>query len=213
MPTNALTFINRNRSRLWLLLALLLAALASATPTQAAPAQQTTPALSNITAIAAGIYHTCGLTSGGGVVCWGNNGNGQLGDGSTTSSTTPVAVSGLSSGVSAIAAGAFHTCAVTSGGGVVCWGENNLGELGDGTGINSPTPVAVSGLSSGVSAIAAGIYHTCGLTSGGGVVCWGRNVNGQLGDGTTTSSPTPVAVSGLSSGVSTMAAGAPTPAP
>ena len=135
------------------------------------------------------------MTSGGGVVCWGYNAFGQLGDGTTTQRTTPVAVSGLSSGVSAMAAGWYHTCAVTSGGGAKCWGANGTGQLGDGSTTYRLTPVAVSGLSSGVSAMAASETHTCAVTSGGGVACWGLNSYGQLGDGTTTNRLTPVVVS------------------
>jgi alpha-tubulin suppressor-like RCC1 family protein len=161
---------------------------------------------SGVDAIAAGGYHTCALTVGG-VKCWGYNGYGQLGDGTTTNRNAPVDVSGLTSGVAAIAAGWYHTCALTAGGGVKCWGYNWYGQLGDGTTTDRTTPVDVSGLTSGVAAIAAGRYHTCALTAGGGVKCWGLNWYGQLGDGTTTDRNTPVDVSGLTSGGVAIAAG------
>ena len=162
---------------------------------------------SGVTAIAAGAFHTCAVTSAGGVMCWGYNGQGQLGDGTTENRFTPVAVSGLSSGVTTIAAGAYYTCALTNVGGVACWGVNAFGQLGDGTTTGRPTPVAVTGLSNAVAAVSAGSQHTCALTTAGGVVCWGGNAAGQLGDGTTTPRLTPVAVSGLSSGVTGVEAG------
>ena len=158
--------------------------------------------------VVAGDTHTCALTSAGAVLCWGENIYGRLGNGATGSSSTPVAVSGLSSGVSAISAGSFHTCALTRAGAVLCWGYNLYGQLGTGTNIDSGIPVAVSSLSSGVSAIAAGGFHTCALTSAGAVLCWGRNSFGNLGNGTLGDNSTPVAVSGLSSGVSAITAGA-----
>ena len=163
---------------------------------------------SGMTAIAAGADHTCALTTTGGVKCWGYNSYGQLGDGTTTNRTTPVDVSGLSSGVTAIAAGYRYTCALTAAGGVKCWGSNGFGQLGDGTTTDRHTPVDVSGLSSGVTAIAVGEWHTCALTAGGATKCWGYNPYGQLGDGTTTERHTPVNVSGLSSGVTAIAASA-----
>ena len=159
---------------------------------------------SGVTAIAASRYHTCALTASGGVKCWGTNWYGQLGDGTTDDRLTPVNVSGLSSGVTAIAASRYHTCALTVSGGVMCWGA---GPLGDGTTDARLTPVDVSGLSSGVTAIAAGGNHTCALTASGGVKCWGENAFGQLGDGTIDARLTPVDVSGLSSGVTAIAAG------
>lgn len=98
-----------------------------------------------------------------------------------------------------IAAGAWHTCAVAATGGVRCWGYNDFGQVGDGTsGTNRLTPVAASGLASGVTTIAAGDNHTCALTSAGGVKCWGNNFSGQIGDGTSgTDRLTPVNVIGF----------------
>jgi alpha-tubulin suppressor-like RCC1 family protein len=163
---------------------------------------------SGVTAIAAGGWHTCAVTAGGGVKCWGENSYCQLGDGTITQRTTPVNVVGLANGVAAVAVGWYHTCALTTGGGVKCWGYNAYGELGDGTTAGSSTPVDVVGLASGVTAIAAGTYHTCAVTTGGAVKCWGYNLVGQLGDGTTTSSSTAVDVVGLASGVAAIATGA-----
>jgi alpha-tubulin suppressor-like RCC1 family protein len=160
------------------------------------------------TTISAGAKHTCALTPAGGVLCWGDNQFGQLGDGSTVAnSATPVQVTGLDSGVVALSAGSYHTCAVTSAGAVWCWGRNNAGQLGDATTTNRTAPVAVSSLSSGVAAIAAGYAHTCALTTAGGALCWGDNTLGQLGDGTTTPRPAPTGVTNLTAGVASISAG------
>jgi len=161
---------------------------------------------SGVTAIAAGGSHTCALTTDDGVKCWGSGAQGRLGDGSTTTRLTPVNVSGLTSGVTAIAAGGSHTCAVTTGGGVKCWGSGDSGRLGYGGTANQFTPVDVSDLTSGVTAIAAGGSHTCAVTTGGGVKCWGHGLSGQLGTGNITSQLTPVDVSELTSGVATISA-------
>ena len=164
---------------------------------------------SGVAAIAAGWTHSCALLDSGGVKCWGRNEFGQLGDGTTTNRSTPVDVIGLNSGVVAIAAGMYHTCALLENGGVKCWGRNDRGPLGDGTTTNRSTPVNVSGISSSIAAIAAGGAHTCALLDSGGVKCWGDNESGQLGDGTTTNRSTPVDVRGLDSEVAAIAAGAP----
>ena len=161
--------------------------------------------LSGVTRITAGSEHTCAVVAGGDVRCWGYNRFGQLGNGGFDSELSPVAVSGLS-GVTQIDAGSSHSCVVVAGGEVRCWGHNHQGQLGNGvTTGRFPTPLAVSGLS-GVTQVAAGIFHTCAVLAGGEARCWGAGLFGQLGNGGFDSSASPVAVSGLS-GVTQVAAG------
>lgn len=159
--------------------------------------------LSGVTQISSGGNHTCALIPSGvvsgGVKCWGDNSEGELGNGTKTSSLTPGFVYNLM-GVAQISAGSYrHTCVLTSSGGVKCWGGNSLGQLGNGTTTDSSTPVDVLGLTSGVSAISAGWFHTCALTSSGTVKCWGDGKYGKLGNAPTTGgSSTPVNVLYLS---------------
>ncbi len=169
------------------------------------------------TMVAAGYGHTCAIA--GQAYCWGQNTNGQLGDGTTTQRTTPVAVntSGVLAGktVTAISAGNNHTCVIASGQ-AYCWGQNTNGQLGDGTTTQRSVPVAVntSGVLAGktVTAIVTSHTdaHTCALADSL-VYCWGINTYGQLGDGTTTQRSVPVAVntSGVLAGktVTAIAAG------
>jgi alpha-tubulin suppressor-like RCC1 family protein len=154
------------------------------------------------TKLAVGSTHTCAIVGAGEVRCWGGNSSGQLGDGTTMDSATPVSVSGLSSGAIAIAAGLDHTCALTSGGAVLCWGLNTSGQLGDGSTMNHSLPAVVVGLSD-IIAIGTGGSHSCAVSRAGAVQCWGENSDGQLGDGmsgSTSANSIPRSVVGLSSG-------------
>ena len=193
----------------YLLVSVLLLGATVAVSAVAPPAEARTGTRDPILAasVVGGALHSCALTTTGGVECWGSNSDGELGNGTTTASKVPVNVSGLASGVVALAAGAWHTCALLNTGGVECWGDNELGQLGDGTTTNRKTPVKVSGLASGVTAVSAGQLHTCALTSGGAVECWGYNGDGELGDGTTTNRKTPVNVASLATGVTQLSAG------
>jgi alpha-tubulin suppressor-like RCC1 family protein len=156
--------------------------------------------LSGVTAIAGGDNHSLAVKSDSTVWAWGQNNNGQLGDGTTTERHTPVQVQNLS-GVKAIAAGAGYSLALKDDGTVWAWGANGVGQLGVGTAntVPNPTPVQVGQAPplSGVTAIAAHSGHSLTLRSDGLVQAWGWNIDGQLGDGTTTDRPFPVQVEHL----------------
>jgi alpha-tubulin suppressor-like RCC1 family protein len=168
---------------------------ASATPVQVSGLT------AGVASTTGGFAHHCALTTAGAVQCWGNNAHGELGAtlaAGATVSSVPVQVAGLTSGVVAIAAGGHgawgngsdgsFTCALTTAGGVKCWGLNDYGQLGRGssTGIGdySATPADVTGLTSGVVAIAAGYRHACAVMATGRVKCWGDGEFGQTGDTT-----------------------------
>ena len=136
--------------------------------------------------IGVGVYHTCGVTTGGAAYCWGNDGSGLR-------SSSPLAVSGGLS-FATVSAG-DHTCGVTTAGAAYCWGDNFFAQLGDGTTTTRTSPVAVLGGLT-FATVSAGVSHTCGVTTAGAAYCWGSNATGQLGDGTTTRHMSPVAVAG-----------------
>lgn len=152
--------------------------------------------LTGVRHISGGDSHTCALMSDGGVLCWGDGSDGQLGDGRSGMGhlrTRAVRVrhgSGYLRGVKAIAAGFDHTCALKRDGSVWCWGQGELGELGDGRSgypYHRSTPVRVrrgSGYLTRVVGIAAVGAHTCARRTDGTAWCWGHDVHGQLGDGT-----------------------------
>ncbi len=147
--------------------------------------------------IVAGLGHTC-MTYGSGVVCWGLNSSGQLGDGKTANELVPVYVKSVSgegklSGVVNLTAGSIHTCALTSKNEVYCWGANGSGQLGNGSNTNSSLPVLVTGLPTDkIVALTAGEKFTCVQLANKEVWCWGENGDGQLNDGTTTNRTSPV---------------------
>jgi alpha-tubulin suppressor-like RCC1 family protein len=153
-----------------------------------------------VVAVSAGPYHNLALCADGGIVAWGYNNYGQLGDGTTTNSPVPVAVKrvGALAGKTAIAvaAGSYHSFALCSDGTVAGWGYNDEGELGNGGNTGSLQPVAAGGVLTGkrVSSIAAGQYHAIALCTDGTVAAWGYNHRGQLGTGGTTASVVPVAI-------------------
>ncbi len=159
-----------------------------------------------IKSIAVGAQHACAIASDNNAYCWGSNGaqNGYLGNNSTADSSVPVAVttSGVLSGktIKSISASVAHTCAIASDNNAYCWGSNTYGALGNGVGSGysrTPSAVTTSGALSGktIKSIAAGSSYACAVASDDNAYCWGYNHRGQLGDGTTTNSSVPVAVS------------------
>jgi alpha-tubulin suppressor-like RCC1 family protein len=183
--------------------------------------------LTGIQQISLGLLHTCALLSGGKVDCWGVNGYGELGSGTSAKFLlTPLRVHGIAD-AAAISAAGYYTCALISGGAIECWGGNGYGQLGDGITDHdhngsvaddfSPAPVRVKGIDHAV-AVSTGNDHACALISGGTVECWGGNTAGELGDGIADHghgssdwdegdfSPTPVKVVGITSAVAVTAA-------
>ena len=147
--------------------------------------------------ISVGYGHACALTPAGIAYCWGDNAQGQLGDGTSgTNRLTPTAVIGGLTFAS-ISAGSDHTCALTTAGIAYCWGDNAEGQLGDGTTVDKSTPTAViGGLTFASITLGSTSYTSCGLTAASAAYCWGDNAQGQLGDGTTVDKSTPTAVIG-----------------
>lgn len=151
--------------------------------------------------------HSCALLNSGSVRCWGDNGFGQLGNGTTRDASVPLAVAGITNAVAIDSAStSLSTCAVLATGGVRCWGRNHHGQLGNGTTTDSTTPVAVSNIT-GATSIAAGQDHTCVALSNGEARCWGWNNRGQLGNGTTTDTLVPATVTGLTGAAAVSAGG------
>ena len=154
--------------------------------------------LKGVVAVTNGTNSTCAVLRSGTVKCWGDNGHGSLGNGTTLNSTKPVSVTGLKTVVSVVSNGRYgpFTCALLTAGNVKCWGVNGDGTLGTGTTAYALKPVNVVALA-GATAIAAGGDHACARLAAGTVKCWGLNVYGELGNGSETTSTKPVFVIGL----------------
>jgi cysteine-rich repeat protein len=178
-------------------------------------------------ALSSGLMHNCAIVDGGDLVCWGENGRGQLGESTNEDRNVPTPVMSIA-GAAAISAGGHHSCALLADGSVSCWGDNRdctlgqsnvmemslvpvlvtslqvvdlvaCGQLGDGQALVEPSyvPIEVVGVSDAIG-VAAGDGHSCAIVGAGAVRCWGENTYGQLGDGTNDDSPLPVDVVGLS---------------
>jgi alpha-tubulin suppressor-like RCC1 family protein len=135
--------------------------------------------------VSVGFFHTCGVTTGNVAYCWGGNDEGQLGDGTTNDSPTPVpAAGGLF--FRHVTAGDLHTCGLALNDLTYCWGDNTAGQLGDGTTTRRLTPTRVHASGLRFRRVTGGASHNCGETADNRAYCWGTNFTGQLGAGTTT---------------------------
>ena len=146
--------------------------------------------------ISSGGSHSCAVTGAGEIYCWGNNLNGQLGDGSQGNRALPVVV-GSAERFTTVDAGLEHTCALTETGIAYCWGRNRSGQLGDGSGDQSPKVVpTLVAVVPALQSISAGARHSCGLGIDGVAHCWGDNLDGQLGAEAGDPSWSPIRVAG-----------------
>jgi alpha-tubulin suppressor-like RCC1 family protein len=158
------------------------------------PARLETPPLASISTG----RHACALDTAGQAYCWGPNSRGQVGNGPGGSDTEPLPVPVQQTTTFAeIQAGDFHTCALDTAGEAYCWGSNADGQLGIGSADDGmhPTPGPVAG-DFRFRVITAGGGYSCGIAASGDAYCWGRNTDGQLGDGSTTDRPLPTRVLG-----------------
>ncbi len=151
----------------------------------------------NVQSIAVGDLAACALLNNKTIKCWGFNSKGQLGNGTTNASSTPVLVSGISNATS-IASVGWHACAILSDATVKCWGQNDYQQLGSAVGATSLTPVAVPNVTN-ATALALGWNHTCALINDGTMMCWGRCSNKQCGTGLSSVTTPPTKVSGVTS--------------
>ena len=166
--------------------------------------------ITGITAIAAGAAHTCALRADKTVVCWGDDSSGQLGYGGSAS-VNPVPATAALTSIVAIAAGGRHTCAALDNGAVWCWGANDAGQLGVAPSAGASMPIEVvdrAGAPLDAASLAAGATHSCAVGRDHKLVCWGSDVDGELGDGATAATNLPAAAASLGAHVTAAAGGA-----
>jgi alpha-tubulin suppressor-like RCC1 family protein len=159
----------------------------------------------SVAGVALGGQHTCALATDGSLWCWGENTDGELGDGTTVDQHVPVPITALGNSVAGVALGGQHTCARKTDGSLWCWGSNHLGQLGDGTHAGKLSPVQVTALGTAVADVALGGDYTCARKTDGTLWCWGYGHDGQLGNGTGVGSQSPVQVAALGNAVAEVA--------
>jgi alpha-tubulin suppressor-like RCC1 family protein len=166
--------------------------------------------ITGVTAIAAGAAHTCALRADKTVLCWGDDSAGQLGHGGSAS-VNPVPAPAALTSIAGIAAGGRHSCAALDDGSVWCWGANDAGQLGTAPSVGASMPMEVvdrAGAPLGAASLAAGTTHSCAVGRDAKLVCWGSDVDGELGDGSTAATSLPVAAAALGAHVTAAAGGA-----
>jgi alpha-tubulin suppressor-like RCC1 family protein len=145
--------------------------------------------------LAASTYHLCARKADGSLWCWGKNDHGQVGDGTMApNAPAPVRVSALGTDVVEVAVGYDHACARKKDGTLWCWGLNDVGQLGNGTKTDSPTPVQVTALGTGVTHVTTGWHHTCAIKTDASLWCWGERLDGKPGADGTYVATTPFAI-------------------
>lgn len=163
-----------------------------------------TPGIGNALQVVLGSRHSCALLANREILCLGNNYSGELGTGNRLSSSSVVKVAGIADSIS-VAVGEGHTCSVSQAGAVRCWGDFSQGQLGNGTAWSQSNPTLVTGIQTAIGVSDGDATHVCAVLKGGEIACWGRNLNGKLGDGTTTDSSVPVRVVGIGNATAVVA--------